>query len=323
MTEVGKWNLEVLSLRRAGVEFYWIELAAPPQWESKPGQFFNIRCDDPAETSRVERVLEYGEEGPRPSLLGRENREITPLVRRPVSISDVRTDLDGRRRIVLLLRVVGPGSEYISKRRVGDRLDVIGPIGNSFDLDTPGDRAYLVGGGCGIAPLVGLGRGLAGRGKKVTIFYGCRTGQLVALTIPAEARAMGDGVQVLEGVAELGAAKLIVATEDGSLGTGGLVTDAMVTHTAEVGWEGASVFACGPDVMMSAVAALAKINDVARCQVSLENYMGCAIGVCLSCAVKLRTDDERGWTHRFVCQDGPVFEAGEVIFENKFEGCRR
>ena len=106
-------------------------------------------------------------------------------------------------------------------------------------------------------------------------------------------------------------------------GTQGLVTDAIAAWASEAGWDDLAFFGCGPDLMMSALAMLATIHGVASCQVSLENYMGCAIGVCLSCAAKIRAQGAKGWVHQFVCQDGPVFEAGDVIFENKWEGCKR
>ena len=268
-------------------------------------------------------MLAYGDDGPRPRVHSAEIRERIPLVRRPVSISGVGDRPGGGREIVLLLRVVGPGSERLGRKRPGETLDVVGPLGNGFDLDVPGDRALLVAGGCGIAPMVGLARDLVAAGKRVTVFYGCADAGDIPLDLGKALRKSLRPGEPAAGAAELPGAQLVVVTEDGSLGAKGLVTDALVAHTAEAGWDGVSLFACGPDAMMAAVADLARAGGVARCQVSLENYMGCAVGVCLSCAVKVRADNAQGWTYKLACQDGPVFDAAEVIFEATWEGCKR
>lgn len=319
MTDAAKWNLDVLDVRQAGRDFIWMHLAVPADWRSTPGQFVNVLCEPPADGDSP-RVIEYTDDGPRPRLEGREVSRVAPLVRRPVSISDF-LPRDGGRELVLLVRIVGPGSRLLGEKRPGDRLDLIGPIGNGFDLGTEGDRAVLVGGGCGVAPLVGLARQLAERGKDVTVFYGCGDTGAMPLTVPETAGPTGKAAEPVEGVAEFPSARVVFATEDGSLGTHGLVTDAMADWGRRNGWDGVSIFACGPDVMMAATSALAHANAVRRCQVSLENYMGCAVGLCLSCAAKIRADNDQGWTHKLVCQDGPVFEAADVIFESKWEGC--
>jgi dihydroorotate dehydrogenase electron transfer subunit len=279
----------------------------------------------------------------------------------------VDTSRGGRAEIVLLVRVVGPGSRRLGERKVGERLDVVGPLGNGFDLSLAKGRAVLVGGGCGIAPLVGVARELVAAGNEVTVYYGANTAANVPLTLPRTAEQPGgrggpplqqqtaspgsagglygngkrqqpgghkarpyDGnderpgdVEPIVGVGELPGAALVLATDDGSAGLKGLVTEAMLAHDGAAGLDGSAIYACGPDVMMAALAALAKVHDVRHCQVSLENYMGCAIGVCLSCAAKIRAANERGWTYQRVCVDGPVFEASEVIFESKWEGCKR
>ena len=321
MTTPATWQLEILQTRPAGRDYCWIHLAAPPHWRSLPGQFVNVRCDGNA-LPAANRTLTYADDGPRPQLRGREAREVSPLVRRPVSISYTGRRADGRTEIVLLVRVVGAGSRYLSLRRAGETLDLVGPLGNGFDPAVAGRRAFLVGGGCGIAPLVGLAGDLAAAGTKVTVFYGAARADDVPLTLPDQPGAAPGELTLIESAAEFPEAGLVVATEDGSLGARGLVTDALTAHAARTGWEDVSLFVCGPDAMMAAVAALARSSGVDHCQVSLENYMGCGIGVCLSCAVKVRADNEQGWTYRRVCVDGPVFEADDVIFDNTWEGCK-
>ena len=322
MTRPAKWQLEIREVRPAGQDYCWLHLAAPPEWDSRPGQFINIRCDGPQEYETAGVVAWDGDHPPR-DVRGVEIKGVTPLIRRPLSVSSLRRGSHGRPEIVLLMRIVGVGSRLLGRKRAGDLLDVIGPLGNGFDLDVPGDRAFLIGGGCGIAPLVGLANRLTEAGKEVVVFYGDRAAPMIPLTVPQQAGPTGDKVALMRGVEELACGGLVAATEDGSLGYKGLVTDALAVYGAEFGWDNVSVFACGPEVMMAAVADLAADNSVQRCQVSLENYMGCAIGVCLSCAARIRADNDEGWTYKLVCKDGPVFEAAEVIFESKWEGCKR
>jgi dihydroorotate dehydrogenase electron transfer subunit len=317
-----KWELKILSSRLAGDDFVWLTLDAPPDWQSRPGQFVNIRCEEPGTNDPPVLTLDDRPGTPWPRTRGLEISELSPFVRRPVSICDLRTRPDGGREIVLLVRIVGPGSRLLSAKRPGDTLDCLGPIGNSFNLDAPGRRAWLVGGGCGIAPLVGLGRALVDRGREVTIFYGGRDSGKIPLSIPPGLGPTGDRAVPITGIPELGGAPLVIATEDGSLGIKGLVTDGLMAYAAQTGWDGVALFGCGPDRMMSAVATLVALHDLPSCQVSMENFMGCAIGVCLSCAAKVRAENEKGWVTKFVCQDGPIFEARDVIFEQKWEGCK-
>jgi dihydroorotate dehydrogenase electron transfer subunit len=322
MPDARKWELKILSTRLAGQDFVWLTLDAPPDWQSRPGQFVNIRCAEPRPEDHSARPLDDRPGAPWPRTRGLEIGEPSPLVRRPVSLCDLRPRSDGGRDLVLLVRIVGPGSRFLSAKRPGDTLDLLGPIGNAFNLDAPGRRAWLVGGGCGIAPLVGLGRALVARGREVTIFLGSRDAGKIPLTLPPGLGPTGDQAVPIPNVPELGGAPLVVATEDGSLGTKGLVTDALQAYAARTGWDDVGIFGCGPDRMMSAVATLVALHDIPSCQVSMENFMGCAIGVCLSCAVKIRADNAAGWVTKFVCQDGPIFEARDVIFEQKWEGCK-
>jgi len=322
MTTAAKWLLEITDTQPAGLDYRWIRLAAPPEWRSVPGQFVNIRIDADAEHAPA-RVLDYSDDAPRPRLADADSQGVAPLVRRPVSISYLDRSNPAQPEIVLLVRVVGAGSRRLADRQVGDRLDVVGPLGNGFNLTVPERRAFLVGGGCGLAPLLGVARELTAAGKEVTLFCGANTAANVPLALSRSVVATGDRVESIRDVPGLPGVTLVLSTDDGTAGLKGLVTAAMNAYAPSGDWSGAALYACGPDAMMAAVARLAAERRVSHCQVSLENYMGCAIGVCLSCVVKIRAATESGWTYKRVCVDGPVFEASDVLFENAWEGCKR
>jgi dihydroorotate dehydrogenase electron transfer subunit len=209
-----------------------------------------------------------------------------PLLRRPLSLYDV----DKANGIItLLFKVVGRGTQLLSECRAGDYLDLMGPLGRGFTM-TEGQKTILVGGGVGIAPLLYLCRELISRSNQVTVLYGA-----------------GSAAELcgLERFASLGA-DLNIATNDGSYGTRGLVTDILKAHPllAEAGY----IYTCGPEVMMAKVAELARQNNV-KGEVSLEEHMACGVGACLGCARKLKQKDT---VFVKICKDGPVFSMDEI-----------
>jgi dihydroorotate dehydrogenase electron transfer subunit len=187
----------------------------------------------------------------------------------------------------ILVRVVGEGTRLLAGARPGDRLFVLGPSGHGFDAEAAGDAPLLVAGGVGVAPLVFLAERLAARGGRPVFLYGART----AADLP-----LADRVAA--------AADLQLITEDGSRGERGLVT-APLARLLEQGHRG-PIRSCGPEPMLEAVARLAVKHGV-PCQVALESPMACGMGTCKGCAV-LAADRE----YRYVCSDGPVFEATEI-----------
>lgn len=205
------------------------------------------------------------------------------LLRRPISICAVEGE-----RIRIVFEVKGDGTRWLSTRKAGDSVDVLGPLGRGFDLPALGKTPVLLGGGIGVPPMLQTARALAKTGASVTVITGARTRELCVL---AE---------------ELSAFDHIACTDDGSLGVHGFVTDVLKEKLA-----GASgVAACGPKPMLRAIAALCADADV-PCQVSMEERMGCGIGACLVCACALRAQNgETSFGH--VCKDGPVFDAREV-----------
>lgn len=209
-----------------------------------------------------------------------------PLLPRPMAVYRERPgELD------VLYEVVGRGTALLAGFGPGDVVLGVGPLGRPFPLPEAGETALLVGGGTGIASLHELARASAARGP-VTVLLGARS----AVDLHGRAE-----FEALDGVA------LAVATDDGSAGYGGLVTDLLERALRDA--RTARVYACGPTPMMQRAAEIAQ-EAGAPCVVSLENRMACGFGVCLGCAVR-----SSGGGFRLVCRDGPVFDARELALE--------
>jgi len=204
------------------------------------------------------------------------------MLRRPISIHDF--DITNN-TIKLLVQIVGKGTRKLATLKEGDTVNVIYPLGNGFGVI--GEHPLLVGGGAGIAPLLGLAKAYKAKGIEPTILLGGRTESL----IPAREAFM----EVIEGT------QLHYATEDGTLGETGLVTQ----HSVFKG-QYDHMATCGPTPMMKAVSQSAQERGIG-CEVSLENMMACGVGACLCCVC----DTEEG--HKCVCKDGPVFDSRKVL----------
>jgi dihydroorotate dehydrogenase electron transfer subunit len=210
-----------------------------------------------------------------------------PLLPRPMAV--YRSFAGAIPEIEVLYKATGRGTQLLAETRVGDAVRVVGPLGTPFTLPDAGGRALLVGGGTGIASLYELAAQARSRGPVVVLLGARRAGDL-----------MGS-----DDFAALGV-ELRVATEDGSRGARGLVTELLQAALDEPGAVAPVVYACGPTPMMRRAAEIAASRGI-RCEVSLENRMACGFGVCLGCAVP-RADG----TIALVCRDGPVFDAGVV-----------
>jgi dihydroorotate dehydrogenase electron transfer subunit len=225
-----------------------------------------------------------------------------PLLRRPFSIHRVDRE---RGEVQVLYQVVGRGTRLLSRKPTGERLDVLGPLGHGFEASEEGGGVLLVAGGIGIAPLIFLCEDVF-RGHAVTALIGARS---------------RDGV-LCHDLLRSWDATVHIATDDGSFGHRGLVTD-LLQAQLEARREAAMspmVYACGPVAMLRIVAAACRAYGVS-CQVSLESRMGCGVGACLGCAVKVRSSVPPGYEYKRVCKEGPVFDAGEVVFdENLLSG---
>ncbi len=210
-----------------------------------------------------------------------------PLLRIPLGIHKISAS-----GIALLFKVVGKGTELLSKIDAGEAIDIVGPLGNGFDLSCGGleknTKPVLIGGGYGVSPLFALAQRLKKKNKTGEFLLGVRKKQHVVCA--KEIRALGM--------------KLKVSTEDGSLGTKGLVTDILLKTISGRGKrnERIIIFACGPEAMTRAVVKIAKQNDI-QAQVTMDEYMACGIGACRGCAVKTTEG------YKLACFDGPVFGA--------------
>ena len=204
---------------------------------------------------------------------------------RPISICEI-DGAGGKIRLVFRVTGKGTGTEEFSGMNDSDRILCMGPLGNGYTFTGEG-KALLMGGGIGIPPLLELAKQLPG---DKTIVLGYRD----ARTFLAEDfRKYGS---------------VIIATEDGSIGTKGNVLDAIRAH----GIEGNVIYGCGPKPMLRAISQFAGENHM-EAWLSLEERMACGIGICLGCAVAIKT--ETGMTFKRVCHDGPVFNSKEIVFD--------
>jgi dihydroorotate dehydrogenase electron transfer subunit len=227
---------------------------------------------------------------------------LDPLLRRPFSIFEILRDAGGAPiGISLLNKRIGTGTTWLYRAEPGARLDCLGPLGQPFEPVDPPAEAWMVAGGVGLAPFATLADALFARGTAMTLFYGARSG--------ADLHCVG--------VFERTGARLVLATEDGSRGERGRVTAPLERALAGRAGHAVTVYACGPTPMMRAVARLGTEAGV-PVFVSLEQVMGCGMGGCYSCVVRVRG----GGRERFVrsCLDGPVFDAAAVVWDALAEG---
>jgi dihydroorotate dehydrogenase electron transfer subunit len=222
------------------------------------------------------------------------NEGYSPLLRRAFSFHQVERE---RHNFDMLFKVVGPGTELLSRKNPGDKLGLLAPLGNSFALPKKGEAAVLLAGGMGIAPLFYLLDHLLKRKfspEKITLFYGVKT---------------KDELVLLEELSSLGI-RLHLATEDGTIGYKGMLTGLFLQELKEKRLKSKKTkfYACGPNPMLKRISETSKKYNLS-CQISLENHMPCGIGACFGCVV----DTIRGYKR--VCKDGPIFDAGEVIFD--------
>jgi dihydroorotate dehydrogenase electron transfer subunit len=231
-----------------------------------PGQFITVRCGD-------------------------------FTLRRPFSVHQVSS-----REIALLFKVAGKGTLWLSQRQTGEKIDILGPLGKGFSIESAARNLLLVAGGIGIAPLVFLMR-CASSQNQVTLIHGASTAaQLYPFSFAGKRRSklspLPKGVQ------------FIPVTEDGSMGKKGMATDISPDF---LDWAD-QVYACGPVDMYKAMAEMswrAKQRNLKlrKCQVSLEVRMGCGFGACYSCTINTKKGLKQ------VCRDGPVFELDDIIWQ--------
>jgi len=221
-----------------------------------------------------------------------------PLLRRPFSVFEVvRDPAGGVTGISLLNKRVGRGTSRLYDAEVGDTLSVLGPLGQPFVPVVPPAQAWMVAGGVGLAPFATLAEALAAQKTPMRLFYGGRS----------------TSDLYYESFFERLGATMVLTTEDGTRGEKGRVTGPLERAlTNEASSQPITIYACGPTPMMRAVAALGA-RAGRPVFVSLEPVMGCGMGGCYSCVVRVR----RGSGSHFVrsCLEGPVFDAAAVVWE--------
>lgn len=230
------------------VSVWRMTLEGDTQYISRPGQFVNIE------------------------LAGR-------YLRRPISVCDY-----DAHTITLIYKVVGEGTEQMSRMPVGVELDLLTGLGNGFKAEAASRRSLLVGGGVGIPPLYNLAKVLLAAGKSVEVVLGFNT--VSEVFFEAEFRALGCGVTV--------------TTVDGSHGVQGYVTTALVENQLDFDY----FYACGPLPMLKALCDATEVDG----QLSFEERMGCGFGGCMGCSCKTKYGNKR------ICKEGPVLMKEEIIW---------
>ena len=219
-------------------------------------------------------------------------QETGMLLRRPFTIYTV----EGH-EITMLYQIIGEGTKRLSRMLEGEPLRVLGPLGNTFDFTAKPEPAILIGGGAGIASLMLLATALRKNGIETIGLVGAQR-DVRLLSVP-DLEAIGIAVHI--------------ATDDGSLGHHGYVTDILVNLFKKTQWHRPTIYACGPHGMLSVVANIAADFEVPA-QIAMENRMGCAMGVCLGCVCPVRTG-KNSFAYQRVCTEGPVFNAADIAWD--------
>ena len=237
----------VLSQRRLTENVCELKLKGDTSQITRPGQFVNLKLDG-------------------------------LFLRRPISVCDLEGDC-----LTLIYKIVGAGTEALSRMEPGDSIPVLTGLGNGYDLRLAGDRPLLIGGGVGVPPLYLLAKRLRAAGKSVSVILCFNTAG--EIFYEAEFRALG--------------CEVTVATVDGSCGVRGFVTDALPAEYSHV-------YTCGPEPMLRAVYRRIKTGG----SFSFEKRMGCGFGACMGCSCKTISGYKR------ICKEGPVLQKEEILWED-------
>lgn len=259
MAERQKETAVVVSQEQLADGIYSLWLQTEAAQSAKPGQFISMYTNDGSK-----------------------------LLPRPISICEIDREA-GRLRMVYRVTGEDTGTKQFSALKAGDTIPVIGPLGNGFPIKkAQGKRAFLIGGGIGVPPILELAKQITCEKKQIVVGY--RNAQ----TFLKEAFEKNG--------------ELYISTEDGSVGTKGNVMHAIAEHKLEAD----IIYACGPTPMLRAIKDYAEENGI-TCYLSLEERMACGIGACLACVCKSKEKDHHSNVHnKRVCKDGPVFLSTEV-----------
>lgn len=258
-------TVKVLSNRYISSGCYRLVVKSPSSFlQATPGQFVNVRIDN--------------------------DNGLRPLLRRPFSINDITSQ-----GIKIIYKIVGKGTNILSGKKMGNHLDVLGPLGRGFSVCKEAKKHLLIGGGMGAAPLLFLARKIGEKGRKdasTLAFLGFETAEKI---ICREDFAQKN-------------IPLQVATEDGSYGHKGLVSRVVESYVEGLSsTSGVSIYACGPREMLKVVAEVGSRYAIFS-QVLMEEIIGCGVGACRGCVIK----GNAGYLR--VCKDGPVFNARDILW---------
>lgn len=210
----------------------------------------------------------------------------TPLLRRPISINEIRKEDN---TIIIYYKVVGKGTEILSEVKAGSEINAVGPLGTGFDINQKDKKIGIIGGGIGLAPLIEIGKALKDT-NEIHSFIGFNDDTYLVNEFEDFSNSVG------------------ISTVSGREGYNGYIVDVLEKYLKENQLD--IIYTCGPTPMLKKVVEIAEKNNI-KCQVSLEERMACGIGACLGCSIET-TDGKM----KKVCADGPVFWSDEVIIND-------
>lgn len=291
--ERGIFVTRLVDRRRLCREHFEITLSVENFPSARPGQFIQVLCRPPDAPHTVE--LGGG------------------FLRRPFSIAGL-TRSGRETRLEIVGRVVGSGTTWLSERSVGETVGVLGPLGRPFSVPADQSSAILIAGGVGMPPIRWLAEHFRGRGMDCVAIVGARTRDLLPVGSVGVPSTDGTPVMCVDAFARHDI-PTTVTTDDGSCGLRGRTTDALAglfkNHSSP---DAIRVTACGPSAMLQAVGRMC-IERGASCELALERVMGCGMGTCQSCAVRVKdASAEAGWRYALCCCEGPVFEARQLCW---------
>ena len=220
----------------------------------KPGQFLNIRV----------------------------SASYFPLLRRPFSVCDITGD-----HFFIMFNIYGEGTKQLARKQPGEMIDILGPLGNGFNLSDDYDTAVIAAGGLGAAPFPYLTR-MIHKDKEIITFVG--------------GKSHADLIKY-------GLVNINLSTDDGSEGYKGTVVDLLSSRLPEFSEKRIKIFGCGPNAMLRSLKELAVSNDI-NCEVSTECVMACGFGICQGCPIEAADQKDK---YLLVCKDGPVFNVKDVV----------
>lgn len=241
-----------------------------------------------------------------------------PLLRRAFSIAGLTTMTRDRCHVDVIYRVVGTATRWMGSLRAGDRVSVMGPLGNWFSISAGKRQAWMVAGGVGLPPMLWLAEALRAADRVGVAFVGARSGDLVALALDQGVPVSTDGTRAAPVAVEFArhGVPVVISTDDGTLGYAGRVGGALRAYFqgAGVSPDDLVVYTCGPEAMMSDAARFCTEHGI-ECHVCMERAMACGTGTCQSCVVAIHAPSAAdGWRYELCCNQGPVFDARRVMW---------